>query len=75
MTLRELRKQHKLTQRELAQAVGISRSSINEIERGVLSPSFGVADRIASHFGLPVELIFPKFKRLSPYPKNTKISC
>ena len=37
--LRELRKNHKLTQEELANLIGISRQAINAIEKEKFDPS------------------------------------
>lgn len=71
MTVKELRNKLGMTQGSLARAVGVSRSTINQIEREALLPGFEVADKIASCFKVPVEEIFPRFKRQSPYPKHT----
>jgi transcriptional regulator with XRE-family HTH domain len=47
MTLSDYLTQAQLTQREFARAVGVSPSHLNEIVRGVKSPSFSVARRIS----------------------------
>ena len=49
--LRELRKAKGWTQQELARAVGVSRQSINSIERGRYTPSLPLALRFARLFG------------------------
>lgn len=43
--------------RQLAAASGVSISTISRIERGVLDPTLGVADRILHCLGLHVEIV------------------
>ncbi len=47
-----------LTQEELAEAVGVSRQSINSIERGRYIPSLPLALRFARLFGCPTDELF-----------------
>ncbi|KAB1144654.1 helix-turn-helix transcriptional regulator [Micromonospora sp. DT178] len=47
-----------LSQRELAQALGVSRQTINSIENGRYDPSLPLAIAIARHFHRTVEEIF-----------------
>ena len=54
----ELRKQHKMTQEELASAVGVTRQTITSIEVGKYTASLVLAYRIASHFGRSIEEVF-----------------
>ena len=56
--VRELRSQRGWTQRELAEAVGVSRQSINSIERSRYVPSLPLALTFARVFGLPIDEIF-----------------
>lgn len=56
--LKVLRAEHDLTQADLAERVGVSRKTINTIERGVFVPSTVLSLKIARHFGVPVEEIF-----------------
>jgi putative transcriptional regulator len=57
-TLPALRAADKLTQADLARAVGVSRQTINSIETGRFEPSLSLALTIARHFERPVEEIF-----------------
>jgi len=56
--VREVRSDRGLTQQELADAVGVSRQSINSIEQGRYVPSLPLAMELARHFGLAVEDLF-----------------
>lgn len=49
---------HDLTQEDLAQKVGVSRQTINAIEKGKYSPSLVVALKIAKIVKVNVEAIF-----------------
>ncbi len=69
--LKKLRLSQKLTVMELSKLTNIPQPSLTLIENGQRNPSFTIADRIASYFQIPVEDLFPQFKRQSPYPKHT----
>ena len=57
--IRSLRFHHdEMTQQELADAIGVSRQTVNAIEGGKYSPSLEVAFRIAGVFGKPLEEVF-----------------
>lgn len=56
--VKEYRLQHELTQGQLAAAVGVSRQSINSIERGVYVPSLPLALRLAWAFECTVHDLF-----------------
>lgn len=47
-----------LTQAELADQVGIARSYLSDIERGVSDPSARIAKRICEVLGKPFEVVF-----------------
>ena len=47
-----------ITQQELAEAVGVSRQTINSIESGKYVPSTVLALEIAAYFGKTVDEIF-----------------
>ena len=56
--IRVLRAEKNLTQGDLADAVGVSRQTINAIEKEKFDPSLPTAFRIAQLFGLPIEAVF-----------------
>lgn len=56
--IRELRVELGLTQEDLAEAVGVSRQSINAIERGRYIPSLPLALRFARFFNCPMDELF-----------------
>lgn len=56
--IRVYRAEHRLSQGELAEIIGVSRKTISTIEVGKFVPSTVIALKIARHFGVPVEEIF-----------------
>lgn len=56
--IRVARAERRMTQQQLADAVGVSRQTINAIESGKFVPSTVVALKIARAFERPVEEIF-----------------
>ena len=62
--IRELRKARKLSQEELAEAVGTTRQTITSIEVGKYTASLPLAWKIARFFGLTIEEVFdfPEFE-------------
>lgn len=56
--IRVARAEERMTQQQLADAVGVSRQTINAIESGKFVPSTVLALKIAQNFGKTVEEIF-----------------
>ncbi len=56
--LKDLRTERNWTQADLAQHVGVSRQTINAIEKGKFDPSLPLAFRLARLFNLKIEEIF-----------------
>lgn len=63
--LRVLRAERGLSQAQLAEAVDVSRQTVNAIELGKHDPSLSLAFRIGRLFGQPVEAIFSDENGLS----------
>lgn len=56
--LKVLRAERDWSQQHLAEALGVSRQSVNAIETGKYDPSLPLAFRIADVFGMTIEEIF-----------------
>lgn len=56
--VRALREEKGLTQAQLGKVLGVSRQSVNSIEKGKYDPSLPLAIAIARFFGRAVEEIF-----------------
>ena len=56
--LRARRAQRDLSQAQLAEAVGVSRQTINAIERERYDPSLELAFELAAYFGCRIEDVF-----------------
>ncbi|QED36673.1 helix-turn-helix transcriptional regulator [Antarcticibacterium arcticum] len=56
--LKVLRAQNNYTQEDLADIIGVSRQTINAIEKEKFDPSLPTAFRISKLFKLPIEEIF-----------------
>lgn len=56
--IKALRTKHKLSQEELANAVGVTRQTILSIENEKYVASLPLAYKIAKYFGLQIEEVF-----------------
>jgi len=56
--LRVLRAEHRWSQADLAERLGVSRQTVNAIETGKYDPSLPLAFAIAKTFSLAIEEIF-----------------
>ena len=56
--IRVFRAEHRLSQSDLAEAIGVSRKTISTVEVGRFIPSTIIALKIARYFNVPVEDIF-----------------
>lgn len=56
--IRVFRAEYRLSQAELADAIGVSRKTISTIEVGRFVPSTVIALKIARHFKVPLEEVF-----------------
>lgn len=56
--IRVFRAEHRMSQEELAAAIGVTRKTISTIESGRFVPSTVTALRLARYFKVPVEEMF-----------------
>ena len=56
--IRELRKEGKVTQDDLASAVGVTRQTIISLESGKYNASLQLAYKISKYFNLKIEDVF-----------------
>jgi putative transcriptional regulator len=56
--LKVLRSERNWTQADLAELAGVSRQTINAIEKGKFDPSLPLAFRLAKLFNLKIEEVF-----------------
>ncbi len=56
--IEDFRRQQKLTQSELADALGVTRQTIISLENGKYKASLVLAHKIAQYFGVTIEDIF-----------------
>ena len=56
--LKALRAERDWTQADLAKRLGVTRQTVNVIEKGHYAPSLDLAFRLAQVFDLPIEAIF-----------------
>lgn len=53
--LKKLREERKMTQQDLANAIGVDRSLIAQVERGSRLPSIPIGKKIADYFGISLD--------------------
>ena len=56
--VQKLRKAHKVTQEDFAEAIGVTRQTIISIEKGNYTPSVLLALKIAEYFSVSVNEVF-----------------
>jgi len=54
----QLRKERHISQAELAEALEVTRQTVNSLEGGRFNASLALAHRIARYFGLTIEEVF-----------------
>lgn len=69
--LKTIRQYHRLSQAELADQLGISKSYLNEIERNKKAPSLEVLGKYAARFDVPLSslMLFAERTQGSTYDK------
>lgn len=68
--VRERREDAGLSQADLAEAVGVTRQTINSIERGRYDPSLELAFKLAAFFECPIEDLFEPAFDVSKFHRN-----
>jgi putative transcriptional regulator len=56
--VRTLRETRGLTQKQLGEAVGVSRQAVNAVETGKYDPSVRLAYRLSRYFALSIDELF-----------------
>ena len=56
--IKDLRKEHSVTQEDLAVAVGVTRQTIISLENGKYNASLQLAYKIAKYFNTTIEEVF-----------------
>ena len=56
--IKELRKENKVTQDDLASSVGVTRQTIISLENGKYNASLQLAYKISKYFGKTIEEVF-----------------
>lgn len=69
--IKKYRKLKKITQQDLADFVGVSRQTINNIEQNIKSPSIDLAKRIALTLDVSVDELFKEERMETMYLKTT----
>jgi putative transcriptional regulator len=64
--IKVLRAERDWTQEQLAELVGVTRKTVNTVERGVYIPSTELALKLARAFGVAVENIFSLADEAAP---------
>jgi HSP20 family protein len=72
--IKELRREHHLSQEELAEALGISRQSVNSLEQGRSLPSLPLAVSFCKFFNTAFEEIFEFEREVERAIENQQIS-
>jgi DNA-binding XRE family transcriptional regulator len=57
--IHDARKTEKITQKELAERIGVDKSYISKIEKGTIEPGAGMFYRIMDVLGLRIEIVRP----------------
>lgn len=68
LQIRNLRDARRMSQRELSEKIGLSRSYIANVETGAINPSVDALTRVAEVLGVPLSAIVDPAKVEVPYP-------
>lgn len=68
--IRQLRKEHSLTQVELAKKLGVSTSAVGMYEQGRREPDFKILTKMAEIFGVSTDSLLGFYLKESSIPKS-----
>ena len=68
--IRSLRIDHNLTQKQVAQQLGISQNTYSQYEIGVLNYPVDALIKLADLYGVSVDYLLGRTARKEPYPKK-----
>lgn len=71
--IRQLRKQHKLTQTELSSRIGVQQSDLSRMEKGEYRVSLDTLFRILAEFHVSMGEFFDEVNRESVTPKDAQL--
>lgn len=71
--IRQLRKQHKLTQTELSARIGIQQSDLSRMEKGEYRVSLDTLFRVLAEFHMSMGEFFDEVNREAVTPKDAQI--
>ncbi|TAK37904.1 MAG: XRE family transcriptional regulator [Lysobacteraceae bacterium] len=73
--LRLVRSFHEVNQSDLAEALGISRSYLSEVESGKKTPSLDLLQRYAEHFDIPLSSLVLFSEHAGESEKDLKVKA
>lgn len=73
--LKLLRNEKNMSQQELADALGISKSSINMYERGERQPNFEILEMIADYFNVDIDYLLGRTTKTTKIIKPNTIAA
>lgn len=69
LRIRDLREDRDLTQKELADYLGVHQTTYSDYELGRLNVPVAQLHRLADFYGVSVDYLLGRTKRKTPYPK------
>ena len=73
LAIKELRKRHGITQKELAEVSGLSINAICSFERGHFTPSISTLQKLADALKIPLPVFLLSMLSEDDFPEDKKI--